>query len=206
MICQTLITTPSLPIRIRRCCLGATSPSNPRSDLGKAVAAQMKKLSADNSSKSKAQRDRETTEVFMQASCWMLGVIQSDICRQQYCYDPDWQAANPQLYERRVNESLSSRRPAKTVALQQRAIGRYDVRKQLALVPASLPILVIHGMKDVAVYPEHGQELLSCVKHAKTARCPRDDFGHNWYDYFSLDHWVRTLDGFLNAGDVKARL
>lgn len=127
----------------------------------------------------------------------------------QYCYDPDWIAANPELYERRIQESLGSRRPAKTVALQQRAIGRYDVRDALPHLPSSLPVLVIHGSRDLAVYPDAEDEILGAIRHAKLAPCPRTDFGHNWYDYFGLEFWRDTIGTFLDgqpSEQAKSRL
>lgn len=70
MICQTIITTRDLPVRIRHCVLGATSACKPRSDLGVAVATQMKKTaqsaaSGQQDGRSKAEKDRELTEIFM---------------------------------------------------------------------------------------------------------------------------------------------
>lgn len=112
---------------------------------------------------------------------------------RQYCYDPDWIKANPNLYEKRVQESINTRRPARTVALQQRAIGKYDVRSELPSLPASLPVLVIHGDQDVAVYPAEKEEILKGIGHATLAKCPRSDFGHNWLVYIHRIPFVLSL-------------
>jgi len=197
MICQTVITTPDLPVRIRHCILGATAAFKPRSDLGTAVATQMKKAAqaagSKTDSRSKAEKDRELTEVFM-----------------RYCYDPQWIKDNPQLYEKRVQESLGTRRPAKTVNAQQHAIGGYDVREKLGKVSRDLPVLVIHGDLDVAVYPEALPDILKGLPHAKVAKCPTTRYGHNWYDYFGLPFWASLLCNFLDDRQddrlVKAKL
>lgn len=98
----------------------------------------------------------------------------------QYCYDPAWIQENADLFERRVQESLNSRRPAQTVLLQQLAIGKYDVTAKLASIPDSVPVLVIHGTLDVTVDPSAKEHILKGIKHARLAECPRSDFGHNW--------------------------
>lgn len=98
----------------------------------------------------------------------------------QLCYDEGWIRANPELCERRIQESINSRRPAATIQLQQRAIGGYDVRKQLPSIPKSLAVLIIHGKRDVSVYPNEMQDLMQGIKHAQVLQCPKDDFGHNW--------------------------
>jgi len=188
MIAQTLLVTPNCPVKIRHVILGATCAKAPRSDLGIAVATEMKKQAQSGSSdkRTPAERKRQLTEVFM-----------------KYCYDPEWIKQNPGLYERRVQESIGTRRPARTVALQQRAIGKYDVRQKLGSIPTSLPVLVIHGGQDVAVYPAEKDDILKSIKHAKLAECPRMDFGHNWYDYFDLEFWRSTIAAFLDAPQLK---
>ena len=183
MIAQTLLVTPNCPVKIRHVILGATCAKAPRSDLGIAVATEMKKQAQSGSSdkRTPAERKRQLTEVFMKVSLdsFLLLGVEADR-RSQYCYDPEWIKQNPGLYERRVQESIGTRRPARTVALQQRAIGKYDVRQKLGSIPTSLPVLVIHGGQDVAVYPAEKDDILKSIKHAKLAECPRMDFGHNW--------------------------
>lgn len=73
-----------------------------------------------------------------------------------------------------------SKRPAEVIALQQRAIGKYDVRSKLHQIPKSLPVLVIHGALDVAVYPEEADELFKCIPHAQSLGPPPGDFAHSW--------------------------
>lgn len=182
MIVQTLLVMPKCPIKVRHAILGATCAKAPRSDLGLAVATEMKKQAqaGDSDMRTPAQRKRQLTEVFMKVGCLSWDSVVSSHIILQYCYDPDWIDRNPELYEKRVQESIGTRRPAKTVALQQRAIGKYDVRQKLQTIPSSLPVLVIHGDRDVAVYPAEKNDILAGIKHAKMAKCPREDFGHNW--------------------------
>lgn len=188
MIVQTLLVMPNCPIKVRHAILGATCAKAPRSDLGLAVATEMKKQAQAGATDTRtpAQRKRQLTEVFM-----------------KYCYDPDWIERCPELYEKRVQESINTRRPAKTVALQQRAIGKYDVRQKLPNISPSLPVLVIHGDRDVAVYPAEKDDILAGIKHAKVAKCPREDFGHNWYDYFDLEFWRMIINKFLDQSIAK---
>lgn len=98
--------------------------------------------------------------------------------RSQNCYDEVWIRENPKIYQRKVQESLDSRRPLKTVMIQQRAIGKYDVRDKLSSIPSSIPVLVIYGNKDVAVYPDDSKAILKGIRHATVLKAPSMDMGH----------------------------
>lgn len=67
MIVQTLLCMPDKPVKIRHAILGATSARAPRSDLGTAVAREMRKASSSNAkdTRTKAEKDRHLTEIFM---------------------------------------------------------------------------------------------------------------------------------------------
>lgn len=67
MIAQTLLCMPAQPVKIRHAILGATSARAPRSDLGVAVAQEMRKASSSTAkdARTKAEKDRHLTEIFM---------------------------------------------------------------------------------------------------------------------------------------------
>ena len=98
----------------------------------------------------------------------------------QNCYDEKWIKENPELYEKRIQEAISTRRPAATIALQQRAIGKYDVREKLRAVPSILYVLVIHGSLDVAVYPEEVDDIVKAIPHAQLLKEAPGQYAHNW--------------------------
>ncbi|GAA6034294.1 hypothetical protein JCM8097_003829 [Rhodosporidiobolus ruineniae] len=97
---------------------------------------------------------------------------------------------NKELLDRRVTESVTTRRPARTVQHQIGVIAGYDVRKKLASIPPTLPVLVFHGSLDRSVYPSEAKYILQGIKHAQ------------WYDYFDTAYWTTLLNRFL--GDQEA--
>lgn len=64
MITQTLITLENLPFQIQHCILGATCAKNPKSDLGRAMAAYLRKCSKEG----KKPVPLEMTDVMMRVS------------------------------------------------------------------------------------------------------------------------------------------
>lgn len=102
------------------------------------------------------------------------------------------------MYELRLDQAINTRRPATTIAMQQRAIGKYDVRDKLRSVPSSLQVLVIHGSLDVAVYPEEVEDITKALPHAQVLKEAPSDFAHNWYDYFGSEFWEKRLSAFLD--------
>ncbi|KAK9896105.1 alpha/beta-hydrolase [Cystobasidium minutum MCA 4210] len=186
MIAQTLITLPDLPFSIKHAVLGATCAKNPKSDLGKAMAGYLRKVQAAG----KKPDPREMSEVMT-----------------RNCYDEEWINGNPELYEKRIQEAISTRRPAATIALQQKAIGKYDVREKLRSVPSSLKVLVIHGQRDVAVYPEEVDDIVKAIPHAQVLKKAPGPYAHNWYDYFGSEFWEDQLRAFLDSeSPAKANL
>lgn len=180
MIAQTLMTTKGLPFQIKHAVLGATCAKNPKSDLGKAMAAYLGKVSAAG----KKPDPREMSEVMTKVRSDVFPdntvLPNSSNVFWQNCYDEKWIQEHPQLYERRIQQAISTRRPGTTVALQQRAIGKYDVREKLRSVPSTLKVLVIHGSLDVAVYPEEVQYITEAMPHAKVLKDTPAEFAHNW--------------------------
>ncbi|KAM0748564.1 alpha/beta-hydrolase [Meredithblackwellia eburnea MCA 4105] len=78
-------------------------------------------------------------------------------------------------------------------------IASYDVRKKLHLIPASLPVLVIHGDKDRSVYPTEKKYILAGIPHAQVAQLPNPNIGHMWHDYFTPEFWDRLICDFLDG-------
>lgn len=120
----------------------------------------------------------------------------------EYQYDPKWLAANQEnknLFEKRVKEAVNSRRPQKMIALQGAAIAQVDTRKDLSNIPASLPVLVIHGKLDRMVAYRESDEIVKNIKHAQRfdPGSKGDDYGHFWFDYFSTQWWADEIEGYL---------
>ncbi|KAL8280764.1 hypothetical protein RQP46_006768 [Phenoliferia psychrophenolica] len=119
---------------------------------------------------------------------------------------------NKALLDQRVLESVYTRRPGKTIARQVQTIATYDVRKRLQLIPSTLPVLIIHGTKDRSVYYSERKYLERGIPHAQIAKLPREEIGHMWYDYFTVEYWDSLLCNFLDGkpasapGPTKARL
>jgi hypothetical protein len=76
MIASTLITTKNLPFEIKHCVLGATCAKNPKSDLGKAMAAYLKTVQTAG----KKPDPREMSEV-------MTKVRRTKIILANFCLD-----------------------------------------------------------------------------------------------------------------------
>jgi alpha-beta hydrolase superfamily lysophospholipase len=54
------------------------------------------------------------------------------------------------------------------------AISNVDTRPELHRIPRSLPVLVIHGLRDrMVAYPE-SEVLMEHIKHAKRLQTPTD--------------------------------
>lgn len=82
-------------------------------------------------------------------------------------------------------------------------IAGYDVRKELpTAVPASLPVLVIHGDIDRSVYYTESKYILKGIKHAQLLTFK--GIGHAWYDYYTTEYWAGLLNDFLDGEKVAA--
>ena len=73
---------------------------------------------------------------------------------------------------------------------QVNAIAGYDVRKTLpsALSP-SIPILIVHGTEDVAVFFSERKHVTKLLPHAQLVEAPGEDYGHQWYIF--ILPWLR---------------
>lgn len=71
-------------------------------------------------------------------------------------------------------------------------------------IPKSIPILVIHGQKDLVVPFSCTTEIFSSIPHAKAVsigpnhgQVPNLDFGHQWYEYFDIEIWVGVFEEWM---------
>ena len=108
-------------------------------------------------------------------------------------------------FRQRLETVRGTKRPAHTIALQFLAIQAADVRENLHRIPASLPVLVIHGAKDRMVLYNESDHILKGIKHAKRLSTPSPEFGHFWYDYFDIDFWSNAITSFLDS-PARAKL
>lgn len=126
----------------------------------------------------------------------------------EYQYDPNWLAANQEnknLFEKRVNEAVNSRRPQKMIALQGAAIAQVDTRQSLPSIPASLPVLIIHGKLDRMVAYRESDEIVKAIKHAQRfdPGSKSDQYGHFWFDYYSTQWWADEIEKYLANTPTK---
>ncbi|UZJ55222.1 hypothetical protein CBS101457_004542 [Exobasidium rhododendri] len=130
----------------------------------------------------------------------------------EYQYDPEWihaSSKNQQLLESRVEKSVNSRRPQKIIAMQGASIAQVDTRPDLPRIPASLPVLIIHGRLDRMVAYSESEHIVKNIAHAKRfdPGTNGDRYGHFWFDYFETSWWADRINTYLSEGDShKARL
>lgn len=126
-----------------------------------------------------------------------------------YQFDVEWLKvpANKEIFDRRVRESLTTRRPQSIIASQGAAIAQRDTRSELGSIPASLPVLVIHGRLDRMVAYSESDYLVKGIKSAKRIdMSPHDEqYGHFWFDYFGADWWAKSIENFLRNGHASVQ-
>ncbi|GAA5953844.1 hypothetical protein JCM3765_000667 [Sporobolomyces pararoseus] len=185
MIVQALLVTDRLPFKVEHAILTATSAKRAHSDLLKALpqgGAPGKELTREDK--------RKLVEPFTYVN-----------------YSPDFiqNPKNRKLLDQRIDESIDSRRPARTVQQQVAVIAGYDVRKKLSAIPSTLPVLILHGTLDRSVYFTEAKYITQGIKHAKLQTF--EGVGHMWYDYYTTEYWSNLLNTFLNdpkGGDVSS--
>ncbi|GAA5845901.1 hypothetical protein JCM11251_006724 [Rhodosporidiobolus azoricus] len=182
MIVSTILVSPSLPFKIRHAVLAATSAKRAHSDLLQAIPSPPagKPLSLEEK--------KALVTPFIHVG-----------------YDPAFlrNPQNKEVLDRRVLESVETRRPARTVQHQLGVIAGYDVRKRLSSIPDSRPVLILHGKLDKSVYYSEAAHLTRGIKHAQLLSF--EGVGHMWYDYFTLEYWSTLLSRFLDdGGDVQS--
>ncbi|BGP06337.1 hypothetical protein JCM10049v2_002158 [Rhodotorula toruloides] len=201
MIAQTVLVTPRLPFKIRHVVLAATSAKPAHSDLLQAIP------------------QPPGGELTYEDKVKLVTPFVYVGYDPKFVQDPK----NKEILDRRVRESVESRRPARTVQNQVAVvrlprscsdvlcslnnslaaqIAGYDVRKQLSSVPSTLPVLVFHGTLDRSVYYTESSYIRKGIPHAQFLSL--DGVGHMWYDYFTLDWWTDLLNRFLDGGDVSS--
>lgn len=89
----------------------------------------------------------------------------------KYQYDEDSLTNQQHIRERlllRVSVSAVTRRPQQIVGLQAMAISQLRLtEKELSKIPATVPVLVIHGKKDRMVHYAESEKHAGWIKHAK---------------------------------------
>lgn len=67
----------------------------------------------------------------------------------------------------RIKVSLNTARPQAIIAQQFMAINSLTLSQEdLARIPKSVPVLVIHGKRDRMVHPYMGDKLLDWIEHS----------------------------------------
>ncbi|GAA5999445.1 alpha/beta fold hydrolase [Rhodotorula paludigena] len=180
MIAQTVLVSPSLPFKICHVVLAATSAKPAHSDLLQAIP-------SPPPGPMSYEQKVELVKPFIYVG-----------------YDPAFvqNPQNKQLLDRRIRESVETRRPARTVQHQIGVIAGYDVRKQLPSVPKSLPVLMLHGTLDRSVYYSEAKYILRGLPHAQLLSF--EGIGHMWYDYFDVQYWTTLLNRFLSDQEVAS--
>ncbi|ORY43589.1 Alpha/Beta hydrolase protein [Leucosporidium creatinivorum] len=175
MIAQQVLVAPRLPFKIRHAVLAATSAKPAHSDLLQAIP-------SPSSAPQTIEEKIKLVTPFIHVG-----------------YDPAFLAEgkNKPTLERRIFESVHTRRPARTVAQQVSVIAGYDVRPLLPTIPSTLPVLLLHGTLDRSVYYTEAKYILRGIKHAKLMSF--EGIGHMWYDYYTPSYWAHLLNRFLDA-------
>ncbi|PWN29659.1 alpha/beta-hydrolase [Jaminaea rosea] len=179
-------------IAVRKLILAATMTKMPRGDLN---LDQMQQEA--NKIENNEQRKQWTIEELL-----------------KYQYDADSLAASQALRERlllRISVSSVTRRPQQIVGVQAMAISQVRLTESdLSKIPASVPVLVIHGKKDRMVHYAESEKHAGWIKHAKrvdlsdgSKEAKEGHYGHFWYDYFGADYWARKINGWLDEKDQK---
>ncbi|GAA93440.1 uncharacterized protein L969DRAFT_581954 [Mixia osmundae IAM 14324] len=191
MIAQTVVCMPNLPFEIKHLILCATSSKNPKSRL----------ISAGGPPPSKPKSEMSQAEQIAQVEPFVRA-----------CYDPVWldDADNAEMLRRRVLDAAAIRRPAAVIMTQAAAIASWDIREAIRHIPPSLPVLVIHGEADIAVFYSERKDVLAGIAHAESFKTPSTRYGHNFFDYFDVAFWASGIGEFLDrpgsAPAVSARL
>ncbi|GAA5823908.1 hypothetical protein JCM3770_000336 [Rhodotorula araucariae] len=180
MIAQTVLVSPRLPFKIRHAVLVATSAKPAHSDLLQAIPSPPEGV------------------LSYEEKCELVRPFVYIGYDPQFVKDP----RNKALLERRVRESVDAKRPSRTVQHQIGVIAGYDVRRQLPSVPATLPVLVLHGTLDRSVYYTEHKYILQGLKHAQLLTF--DGIGHSWYDYYDTGYWTALLNRFLADEEVAS--
>ncbi|GEM11762.1 alpha/beta hydrolase [Rhodotorula toruloides] len=162
MIAQTVLVTPRVPFKIRHAVLAATSAKPAHSDLLQAIP--------------QPPGGELTYEDKIKLVTPFVYVG----------YDPNFvqDPVNKEILDRRVRESVESRRPART-------------RTKSVSSPATTS-----GNSSRSVYYTESSYIRKGIPHAQFLSL--DGVGHTWYDYFTLDWWTDLLNRFLDGGDVSS--
>ena len=169
-------------VQVRKAVLTATMTKLPRGDL------KLEELQAEAESYSdRTERNRFISTEMM-----------------KYQYHPEVLSPGTEMhnkFSRRVEVSLNTRRPAQIIGAQFMAIRGQRLADRLNRVPPSVPVLVIHGHRDRMVKYDESDLILQGIKHAMRFVPPQgSEFGHFWYDYFSIDMWSDAISRFLDDG------
>lgn len=155
---------------------------------------------------SQAENETGRMERASQASSRQEGKRIITTTMMEYQYDPKFLSSNDALFQSRIQTALDSRRPQSIILLQSGAIAPVNVGGVLERVPASLPVLIIHGKLDRMVAVSESDLIQKGIKHAKRIPTPSDQYGHFWHDYFSPKFWAESIDKFLNERGAQAKL
>ncbi|PWN51233.1 alpha/beta-hydrolase [Violaceomyces palustris] len=176
-------------VKIGKAVLSATMAKLPHGDIDTQALQE-----EGNKIEDKQKRKLFLTEELMKLQYHPEALVHgSEICRK---------------FQRRIEVSLKTRRPAEIIGFQFLAIQANDVREKLHRIPSSLPVLIIHGRRDRMVSFSETEYTTKGIPHALWFKAKGgDQFGHFWYDYFELQDWVNGIAAFLDQDQgAKAHL
>ncbi|KDN52777.1 alpha/beta-hydrolase [Tilletiaria anomala UBC 951] len=125
-------------------------------------------------------------------------------------YYPEWIEAsetNRNIIQHRIDMDLKVDRPAEVIGLQIAACARLDMRPLLSSIPASLPILLIHGERDCVITYAETRDLEQGIQHAEWLDHPELGrlYGHWFFDFGKdgADGWAKAIVGWLDGEKAK---
>lgn len=125
-------------------------------------------------------------------------------------YSEGWAEANEDKFNERTSLAFSSRRPAKLIAAQSKAVSKYNVVKETEASAKQFPsTLVIHGTADRIVPLKYGEAIYDALKRGGAkqvdwAQFDNNAYGHWFYDEVNASKLIN--DWISDISDTKTKL
>ena len=84
-------------------------------------------------------------------------------------YTPEWIAANKDTFNDLITCSMSGKRPFRTLMAQSAAVSSWSASR---LAKLGIPVLVVHGDKDVVLPASNGQKIAAQIPSSQYVELP----------------------------------